>query len=114
MIPPAPKGEVDTLVALEQTSMQIILHSGNARTLAYEAFDLALAGEYQPAQARLREASAELSRAHAQQTALIQGEAAGQGVTPTLLLIHSQDHLMTAMVEINMMEKLVRMMEARR
>lgn len=102
------------MVELEQTSMQLILHSGNARSLAYEAFDLALAGEFAAATAKLREASAEISQAHAHQTALIQSEAEGRGVPPTLLLVHSQDHLMTAMVEVNLIERLVRMMEVRR
>ncbi|HYG58975.1 MAG TPA: PTS lactose/cellobiose transporter subunit IIA [Symbiobacteriaceae bacterium] len=102
------------MVDLEQTSMLLIIHSGNARTCAYEGFDLALAGDYAAAKAKLQEATGEISKAHAQQTSLIQNEAAGNGTPPSLLLVHAQDHLMTAMVEVNLMERLVRMMEVRR
>lgn len=102
------------MVDTEQTTMQLIIHSGNARALAYEAFELALTDDFAAAAAKLRDASQEISKAHAQQTALIQNEAAGNGVPPTLLLVHGQDHLMTAMVEINLIERLVRMLEVRR
>lgn len=102
------------MVDLEQVSMYLIIHSGNARSLAYEAFDLALTGDFPAAAAKLAEATAEIGQAHAQQTQLIQNEAAGHGVPPTLLLVHGQDHLMTAMVEVNLIERLVRMLEVRR
>lgn len=99
---------------VEQVSMHLIVYSGNARSLAYEAFDLALAGDHAGAAAKLKEAGEEIGRAHAQQTELIQSEAAGNGVPPNLLLIHSQDHLMTAMAEINLIERLLRVLEVRR
>ncbi|HYF94883.1 MAG TPA: PTS lactose/cellobiose transporter subunit IIA [Symbiobacteriaceae bacterium] len=102
------------MVDLEQSTMQLIIHSGNARSLAYEAFDLALAGDFAAAGEKLREASAEISRAHAQQTALIQNEAAGKGVPITLLLVHGQDHLMASMTELNLIERLVKMLELRK
>lgn len=102
------------MVELEQTSMLLIVHGGNARSLAYEAFELAMAGDFAGAAAKLKEASAEIGRAHALQTSLIQNEAAGNCVTPNLLLIHSQDHLMTAMAEINLIERLIRVLEVRR
>jgi cellobiose PTS system EIIA component len=102
------------MVEHEQATMQLIIHSGNARTLAYEAFDVALAGDFAGAAAKLREANEEISRAHAQQTTMIQQEAAGTGVPPTLLLVHGQDHLMTALAELNLMERLIRVLEVRR
>lgn len=102
------------MVDLEQTTMQLIIHSGNARALAYEAFDLALAGDYAAAAAKIHEASDEIRSAHSQQTALIQDEAAGRGASPTLLLVHGQDHLMTAITEINLIERLIKVLEVRR
>lgn len=102
------------MVELEQTAMLLIVHSGNARSHAYEAFDLALGNDYPAAKAKLQEATAELNLAHATQTGLIQAEASGNGAPLSLLLVHAQDHLMSAMVEINLMERLIRMMEARR
>lgn len=102
------------MVEMEQTTMLLILHSGNARSLAYEAFDLALAGDYAAAAAKLQEAQAEIGRAHAQQTALIQNEAAGMSIPPTLLMMHAQDHLMTAMAEVNLTERMIKLMQVRR
>ena len=101
------------MVELEQTTMLLIIHSGNARSLAYEAFDVALAGDYDAAASKLQEAHAELGQAHTHQTGLIQNEAAGRSVTPTLLLIHAQDHLMTAMAEVNLTERMVKLMQVR-
>lgn len=102
------------MVELEQTTMLLIVHSGNARAYAYEAFDLALAGDFTAAGAKLKDASAEIGKAHVQQTDLIQREAAGTGVPPTLLLVHGQDHLMTAITEINLIERLIKVLEVRR
>lgn len=99
---------------LEQNAMHLILHGGNARSLAYEAFDRAVDGDFTGAAGKLREAADELRRAHAEQAALIQREAAGEPVPLNLLLVHGQDHLMTAMAEVNLMERLIRVLEVRR
>lgn len=100
--------------SLEQVAFTLILHAGNARSLAFEAFDLAAGDDFAGASAKLKEAKGELGRAHQFQTSLIQSEAGGQRVEPTLLLIHAQDHLMTAMSELNLTERLIRVLELRR
>ena len=102
------------MVELEQTAMLLIVHSGNARAHAYEAFDLALSSDFATAKTKLQEATTELNLAHSTQTGLIQAEASGNGAPLSLLLVHAQDHLMSAMVELNLMERLIRMMEVRR
>lgn len=102
------------MVELEQSTMQLIIHSGNARTSAYEAFDLALAGAFAEAKAKLQEANDAIGQAHLQQTDLIQQEAAGKGVPLTLLMVHGQDHLMAAMTEVSLIERLIKMMEMRK
>lgn len=99
--------------ALEQPSFQIILHSGTARSSAFEAFDLAASGRFDEAKAKLQEAEDQLANAHRVQVDLIQREAQGDRVTPSLLLIHAQDHLMTAMTEINITARLIRVLELR-
>lgn len=98
---------------LEQSSFQIILHSGTARSTAYEAFDLAVDAKFAEAKAKLDEAEEHLANAHRVQVDLIQQEAQGNPVPLNLLLVHAQDHLMTAMAEINLTAKLVRVLEAR-
>lgn len=98
---------------LEQISFQIILHSGTARSTAFAAFDLAAAGDMPAARAKLAEAEAALAEAHRVQADLIQREAQGDPVAPSLLLIHAQDHLMTAMTELNLTSRLIRLLELR-
>ncbi|MBO8163766.1 MAG: PTS lactose/cellobiose transporter subunit IIA [Brevibacillus sp.] len=76
--------------------MQLILHGGNARSLAMEAIALAKRGEFERARATLAEAKNALQYAHQMQTSLIQLEASGEKQEITMLMIHAQDHLMNA------------------
>ncbi|WDV95209.1 PTS lactose/cellobiose transporter subunit IIA [Brevibacillus parabrevis] len=76
---------------------QLILHGGNARSLAMEAIALAKNKDMAGAQDALKRAGEELSRAHHHQTTFIQKEIAGEKPEISMLLIHAQDHLMNAM-----------------
>ncbi|PGS51698.1 PTS lactose/cellobiose transporter subunit IIA [Bacillus sp. AFS041924] len=82
---------------LYNLSFQLILHSGNARSLAMEAIYVAKEKNFELAFEKLSEAEGEFSQAHRFQTQLIQAEASGQDFDTPILLIHAQDHLMTAM-----------------
>ncbi|MGL4522920.1 MAG: PTS lactose/cellobiose transporter subunit IIA [Bacilli bacterium] len=82
---------------MEQTIMSLILFSGNARSMAMEAIRLAKGGEFEEAESLLQQASEEIGNAHSAQTSLIQSEARGEKTEISMLLIHAQDHLMTAM-----------------
>ncbi|MED1916584.1 MULTISPECIES: PTS lactose/cellobiose transporter subunit IIA [unclassified Brevibacillus] len=75
---------------------QLILHGGNARSLAMEAIALAKNRDLSGAEDALKRAGEELGRAHQNQTALIQKEIAGEKTEISMLLIHAQDHLMNA------------------
>lgn len=82
---------------LIEISFQLILHSGNARSLAMEALYEAKAGDFTKSEEKLREADEEFVKAHHFQTELIQGEAGGNKYDIPIILVHAQDHLMTAM-----------------
>ncbi|WP_050615630.1 PTS lactose/cellobiose transporter subunit IIA [Bacillus testis] len=82
---------------METIIMNIILHSGNARSLAMEAIKEAKEGNFEIAEKHIAEATQSLGEAHRSQTDLIQGEARGEQSEISILLIHAQDHLMTAM-----------------
>lgn len=82
---------------METIIMNIILHSGNARSTAMEAIQEAKQGNFEVAEKYIAEATQSLGDAHKSQTALIQGEARGEKSEISILLIHAQDHLMTAM-----------------
>ena len=78
---PTEVSEID----LNQVAMQIILHSGSAKTLADEAFQLAKEKKFKEAYAKMEQAETEgLLKAHQAQTLVIQEEARGlalEGVT---------------------------------
>lgn len=75
----------------------IILHAGNARSSAFEAIAAAKRGESELAEAKLKEADTSFLEAHKLQTELLQEEARGTTNEMSVLLVHAQDHLMTAM-----------------
>ncbi|MBM7541004.1 MULTISPECIES: PTS lactose/cellobiose transporter subunit IIA [Amphibacillus] len=86
---------------MEQTiteiAFQIILYAGNGKSSAMEAIQEAKEGNFDAADEKIKEANEELGKAHKFQTTLLQEEARGDGQTVNIILIHSQDHLMTSM-----------------
>lgn len=82
---------------LYQLSFQLVLHSGNARSFAMEALQEAKKKDFKEARQKIAESEAELLQAHKFQTQLIHAEAGGENFDIPIILIHAQDHLMTAM-----------------
>lgn len=82
---------------ITEISFQIILYAGNGKSNAMEAIQEAKAGNFAKADQLIEEAGEELGKAHHYQTQLLQKEASGEENTVTVMLIHSQDHLMTSM-----------------
>lgn len=80
-----------------EVTFQMILHGGNARSLAMEAIALAKNKDMPGAKSALLRAGEELAKAHHLQTTLIQAEVSGEAVELNMLLVHAQDHLMNAM-----------------
>lgn len=94
---------------MENVIFEIILHAGNARAEAYAALRAAQEGDFAAAEENLKQAETEVGAAHRAQADLIQKEAQGQKTEVSLLLVHAQDHLMTAMAEKNLIENMVGM-----
>jgi PTS system cellobiose-specific IIA component len=78
-------------------SFQLILHAGNARSCAMEAMYAAKEKNFEEAAEKIKESEKELNEAHHFQTSLIHSEANGTQFDIPIILIHAQDHLMTAM-----------------
>ena len=77
---------------LEETVMGLIINAGMSRSLCFEA---------------LRQAAEAANAAHAVQTRLIEADE-GEGKIPvTLILVHAQDHLMTAMLARELVTELI-------
>jgi len=86
-----------TMDKITEISFQIILYAGNGRSSAMEAIQEAKKGNFNEADRLIEEASSELGKAHSFQTKLLQEEASGNEQSINIILVHSQDHLMTAM-----------------
>ncbi len=103
----------------ETIIFEIILHAGNARTEAYDALAAARGGHFAQAAEHLARAEEEVGVAHRAQADIIQREAAGEKQDISLLFVHAQDHLMTAIAEKSLishmigMEKTIRDLAAR-
>lgn len=79
-----------------QAIMGLIVNGGNAKSSSMEAIQAAKAGNFDEADAKLKEADAALGQAHNSQTGMLTKEASGDHVQVTLLMVHGQDHLMNA------------------
>ena len=82
---------------MKEIIMNIIMHSGEARNYSINAISLAKSGNFEKAKELICLADEELGFAHNSQTSLIQGETTSENIQFSLLLVHSQDHLMTTM-----------------
>ncbi|SKA82938.1 PTS system, cellobiose-specific IIA component [Clostridium sp. USBA 49] len=88
---------------------EIISHCGDARGIAYDALKAAKQNEIKKAKELLKKSQKELDLAHNTQTKLIQKEINGENLNMSLLMVHAQDQLMTAISEKNLIEQMVDM-----
>ena len=93
--------------SLEGISFQIILHAGNARSSSMEAIHFAKSGKFELALEKIAEADRSFLEAHQAQTSLLEREANGESQTVSILLVHAQDHLMTAMTVKEMAQEFI-------
>lgn len=85
-------------IDLEQTVMELLINAGEARSHAMTAIQAARQRQWPQAEEALAASQAASRAAHAVQTQLI-GLDEGAGKIPlNLILVHAQDHLMTAML----------------
>ena len=87
--------------------MNLVVNSGEARSIAMEAIELARQGQFDEAAAKIAAARETINAAHNFQTELVQKEINNDPVPMSLLMCHGQDHLMTAMVVIDLAEKFI-------
>lgn len=92
---------------LEQTVMNIIIYSGDARGYMYEALENAKEGKYDEIDSLIDKANEAIGKAHDVQTSMLQKEASGEKLQVSVLFVHSQDHLMTTISEKNMICEII-------
>ncbi|EIT86369.1 phosphotransferase system [Fictibacillus macauensis ZFHKF-1] len=91
----------------EMDIFKIISHAGNARGMCFEALTAAEAFDFVTAEQLMNDSKEEMRLAHGTQTKLITAELNGEPAEQTLLLVHAQDHLMTAMSEQKLIEHMI-------
>lgn len=82
---------------LQEVAFEIILHSGDARTIVHEGLNLMNQGKFEEAEKKMEDANNKLLEAHKSQTKLLQDYANGDEITMEIIMVHAQDHLMTTM-----------------
>lgn len=96
---------------MELLIMQLIMNSGNTKSLAMEAIQCARNNQIDLAKEKLEEADASMNIAHEIQTQLLVKEARGEAYDFSLLLTHSQDHLMNALNAFDLAKEMVLLWE---
>ena len=92
---------------LEMVAMELVGNAGESRSLSFEALSLAREGKFDEAEEKLKEAKQSMLRAHEIQTQLICKEADGEEFKLGLLMVHAQDHLMTAILARELVEEII-------
>jgi len=92
---------------LEMAIMNIIINAGDCKNHAYMALGMVNEGKYEEAEKEIELANDALAKAHDAQTEMIQKEASGEKIELSLLFVHAQDHLMTAISEKNLIEQII-------
>lgn len=82
----------------DELVMNLVVEGGNARSLAMEALQCAKKGDFEAADAMMKDCEEALNNAHNTQTEMIQAEIRGDHIQVMLLMVHAQDHIMDAMV----------------
>lgn len=88
-----------------ETTFTLILNAGNSKSKSLMAIEEARDFNFDEAASLIKEAREDLRSAHQTQTELIQGEARGEKSELSLILVHAQDHLTTAMIMIDQAEE---------
>lgn len=98
---------MENQVSLEEIIMELVVNSGAARSAAMGAIEDAKNGEFEQSYEKIADAKEKINKAHAYQTELMTKEANGEKQEMSLIMVHGQDHLMTALLAIDMAEQMI-------
>ncbi len=100
-------GFVMEVIVADQIIMGLILNAGDAKQHIYQALSYAKEGDFTSSEGEIAKADAALLEAHNLQTQFLAQEAGGTKTDITALFVHSQDHLMTSITEINLIKEMI-------
>ena len=100
-------GFVMEVIVADQIIMGLILNACDAKQHIYQALSYAKEGDFTSSEDEIAKADAALLEAHNLQTQFLAQEAGGTKTEITALFVHSQDHLMTSITEINLIKEMI-------
>ncbi len=92
---------------MSMISFGIIANAGDARSFAFEALAAAKEGKFDEADELMKKSEDAVTLAHKAQTDLLFAEMNGEKHPVDVLLVHGQDHLMTAMLAQELIKELI-------
>ena len=95
-----------------QAVMGLIMYGGDAKSSAMEAIQFAKKSDFDQAEEKLKSANESLTCAHNAQTDMLIAEAQGEKNTISLLMVHSQDHLMTSITFTDLAKEIIDLYKA--
>lgn len=101
----------EMLTNLELLVFSIVGYAGEAKAHAYKALTLSEKGDFRGALNFMEKCDSSILKAHNFQTNMIQKEAEGEKPMVTMLFVHAQDHLMTALSERELIKKMIKQNE---
>jgi len=99
------------MIDTEQYSFQLILHSGNARSTAYEALQLVKSNAFKEGEKKLSIAKEEMVEAQKLHAKLLRIMANQEELDMNLLLIHAEDHIASSSIAVEMSGELIELYE---
>lgn len=94
-----------------ETAMGLITGAGDSQSYSMEAIMHAKEGDFKLAHECIQKAKEAMVSTHDVQTDLIRGEMTGKKSEVTLLMVHAQDHITTAMLLRSMAAEIVELYE---
>lgn len=94
-----------------ENEMAIILAAGDSKVDSQMAIELARDGKFDEAREALKRATEKMNVAHKSQMDLLQQEMSGQPVHMSVMLIHSQDHIVMAQLSCEQAEMAIGLFE---
>ena len=91
----------------EQGAFQLILHSGNARSLAYEALRTLKEGAKAEALSLYEEAKKELAETQKRHSEFLHKAANEEINNISLLLVHAEDHVSSSQVVVELVKEIM-------
>lgn len=79
-----------------EVAMKLIINGGSAKSSAFEAIRAAKKGQFTEADQKLNESDQFLIKVHNVQTQMLTAEANGVHAEVSLMMVHAQDHIMSA------------------